>query len=140
MTPFCLRRGGEFQGRDVELLRDATTVVDALPDPLQGMKPWRCHEVARVVGELLGLRVVDCTYGAMDHSVLFIRDAHYPSGHCAVILDPYCPGRLPQVQLVYLFIGTPQAAMYKSAPKPRTDIREMQVKFLLKKVREVLPK
>lgn len=133
MTPYALECG-DFVKSDLDLLRDATTIVDAIPEPPKGWGPWRCHEIARVVGTLLKLRVVDCSYGAMEHSVLFLRDAIYArTGHCAVILDPYCPGRMPQVQLVYLFIGTPQAAMYKST-KPRTDIRETHVKWLIKEL------
>lgn len=119
MTPFA-QLHGDFTRADLDLLRDAVTIVDAIPDAPKGKPPVRCHEVARVVAYFLGgVRVVDCKYGAMEHTVLLVRGEKHRD---SVILDPYCPGRVPPVQLVYQFTGTPAAATYRSTG-PRTDIR-----------------
>ena len=56
----------------------------------------RCHEIARAVGGLLGLPVVDgvclTSLGVMEHS--WLRLPGY------TILDVYTPDRIPMVQLV----------------------------------------
>jgi len=59
-----------FSAAEKRLLRSAASIVDALPDSGPG-GPLRCHEVARVVGRLLGLQVVDGFYGFVDHSWLW---------------------------------------------------------------------
>jgi hypothetical protein len=69
----------------------------------------RCHELARAVGRLLGLRHEDGVYsanasdGGVDHSWLLVPNSW---GGCS-ILDVYAVGRLPQVQLVYCGVTVP---------------------------------
>lgn len=124
MTPYVCT-SGDFTLDDLAVLREATAIVDLIPTDFDKGRLLRCHEVARVVGKMLNLRIVDCKYGAMDHTVCLVRPARNgklkgPSG--AVILDPYCPGRLPQVQLVYQYVGAPNDGLYRSTPE-RDDIR-----------------
>lgn len=130
MTPYVVY-ANDFTRADLDVLRDATSIVDALPNPPKGKPALRCHEVARVVGKLLRLRVIDCKLGAMEHSVCLVREASKRQG--AVLLDPYCPGRMPQVQLVYQWTGAPIDAQYRSSKEPRTDINEKLVEALAKR-------
>jgi hypothetical protein len=61
----------------------------------------RCHELARAVAKVLGqfnhqVTLVDGKLWAIEHSWLVMQT---PFGRHA-ILDVYCPGRIPQVQLI----------------------------------------
>lgn len=80
-----------FRADEILLLQQAVTIVDCLPHDDTHTK-LRCHEVARIVGTILRLDVIDGHYGAVDHSWCLTPRKR--------ILDPYCVGRLPQVQLV----------------------------------------
>lgn len=60
----------------------------------------RCHELVRAVGEELGLSWADGWYGMVEHSWLWTRPWVQP-GPVPNIIDPYAPGRLPQVQLIH---------------------------------------
>lgn len=112
--------------QDLELLRRATALVARVPGKLYGR--WvRCHELARAVGRVLDLPVVDGRYGAMEHSWLYV-----PPASRALVLDVYVPGALPQVQLCASWLGAP--VMYR-AGKDRTDIRVHIVERLLSKMR-----
>lgn len=104
----------------VDLFHAAQRIVESIPDPSPGEEPWRCHEVARVVGSELGLEVIDGVYGIVDHSWLVIpmgtddkRDA---------ILDVYAVGALPQVVLVDTYYALPTTKNYRQR-ETRTDIR-----------------
>lgn len=112
-----------FTAQDFELLDAAQLIVRDIPDDPK----WnlRCHEVARVVGKLLHLQVVDGKYGAIEHSWCVTPDLH--------ILDVYAVGRMPQVQLADPFVI---GELYKSGWKqgPREDIREEQVTELIRAV------
>lgn len=102
----------ELKPEDVALLDVATALVARVPGKLHDR--WiRCHELARAVGRILELPVVDGAYGACDHSWLTVRSD--------LALDVYVPARLPQVQLCPFWLGAP--ATYRSG-EPRTDIRE----------------
>jgi len=73
----------------------------------------RCHEIARAVGAVLELEVVDGHYGRVEHSWLltplaWARD----SGRPQAILDVYVPGRLPMVALVDPHFALPEAHGY----------------------------
>ncbi len=84
-------------------LRDVTeqTLIQ-LPDSISS-EPLRCHEVARIVGQLFDLRVVDGNFGGVEHSWLLLRDTFVVGGTTyRTILDPYAVGRLPLVQLCVL--------------------------------------
>jgi hypothetical protein len=90
-----------FTQRELQVLEKADQLVQLAPYELQGDEV-RCHELARAVGQLLKLHVVDGWYGHVSHSWLWLE----PLVECGFprlvprILDCYCPGRLPQVQLV----------------------------------------
>lgn len=111
-----------FDPGAVSLFRRATEVVAGFPDPGRGSEPWRCHEVARVVGRLLGLPFVDGLYGAVDHSWLSLP-------WWSAILDVYSVGALPLVRLVDLGRGLPHETAYRAGPA-RTDIREAAIAAL----------
>lgn len=103
------------------ILAEAAAIVEALPD-LEGL---RCHEVARVVGAVLSLEVQDGHYGHIQHSWLLV----YQAGELRpFVLDPYCVGRLPIVQLVDIHMNLPRVYL---ACCPRTDINEQQIRELL---------
>ena len=81
-----------FSGEEQALLREATQLVARLPDD----NDLRCHELARVIGELLRLPVQDGHYKLVEHSWLWARrEKPYTS-----ILDVYCVGSLPMVRLL----------------------------------------
>jgi len=90
---------------DGNILRVATVVIGTFPDFDDDGKDVRCHEVARAVNVVLckmfehrgfKFEVFDGEYGRINHSWI----VYTKIGHDHVILDPYCPGRLPQVTLV----------------------------------------
>lgn len=101
-----------FCANDLELLKRAIAIVRRMPAKLGG--EWvRCHELARVVGEVLDLPVFDGKYGVCDHSWLVTPNR--------VVLDPYVPARVPQVQLVDAKASCLANAEYRTGPD-RTDI------------------
>lgn len=76
----------------------ATRLVEFLPaDPESEI---RCHELARAIGKMLKLSVVDGKYGAVEHSWL-----EGFSTRC--LLDVYTPGRTPMVQLIDMTWAAP---------------------------------
>lgn len=87
----------------------------------------RCHELARAVGKLLNLEVVDGKYFAVEHTWLLF---HHPQG--AHILDVYVPGRVPQVQLIHNHWAT-SALRYVPGPR-RDDIQMDVIEQLLKEM------
>jgi hypothetical protein len=127
------------------LYHKAVALVDAIVDPheadavddlgglrlLSNDKVFRCHEIARAVGQVLKLPVQDGWYGAIEHSWLWIPQEG-PSSYgfeYDAILDVYAVGRLPMVQLVmsdrsagHYAAGGLGASLYREGP-PRKDIR-----------------
>lgn len=83
------------------ILHNATVLVERLkrlPDEVQ--EKIRCHELARAVAECLMMgddMVKDGHYGRVEHSWITLYN---DEGRPTTILDVYCMGRLPQVQLV----------------------------------------
>ncbi len=116
-----------FGAGAVELFRRAQEIVSAIPDPETGAEPWRCHEVARVVGGALGLEVVDGSYGSVSHSWL-VMPGGGTSG-CDAILDVYAAGVLPQVVLVDLYHALPARQSYRPG-KPRDDVRHNDIEHM----------
>ncbi len=105
----------------LQILAKAAAIVEALPD-IDGL---RCHEVVRVVGAILSLEVQDGHYGHVEHSWLLV----YQAGEVRpYILDTYCVGRLPVVQLVDTHMSLPR--LYLTCC-PRTDINERQIRELI---------
>lgn len=93
---------GTFSNEERYLLKKATEMVRSVDEkaicrhfPVFGN--IRCHELARAVGKLLRLRVVDGyvveTFGIGDHSWLLT-----PAGN---ILDVYSIAQIPMVQLIH---------------------------------------
>ena len=91
-----------FTHREMAIWCDAVDMVKRVR-PDRGNEV-RCHELTRAVQRLLwllkhDLRLVDGKLRAIEHSWLLIETPHRELNR-AVILDVYCPGRLPQVQLI----------------------------------------
>ena len=102
----------------------------------------RCHELARAAQTALNklrfrsepyeLRVVDGRLYSIDHSWLVYEVPRYRELYARRILDVYCPGRLPQVQLID---GDHFAVTCGYEPgKTRTDIRLDVVKKLVREM------
>jgi hypothetical protein len=108
-----------FSEDELNLLGLAERIVEGLPDEHDG-ELLRCHEVARIVARRLDRRdltVIDGKYGPVEHTWIHLARAKRGT---PLILDAYCVGRLPQVQLVH----TPYdlGAHYKPGPT-RRDLR-----------------
>lgn len=107
-----------FSDQELRYWEQATRIIAKIEDEVPLL---RCHELCRVVGELLGLPVCDGYYGMVDHSWLWLGDAPHIFGPLPNILDVYCPGRLPQVQLIHSSNSLPFEYRRHA---PRTDIRQ----------------
>lgn len=111
------------------MMRWASNVVAMLPDGL------RCHEVVRIVQERLcdlgKTMIVDGHYGPIDHSWLVVPNAPMSK---AVILDPYCVGRLPQVQLITVSLSL--AKLYRPGVE-RADIDWLVVNREIDRIRRL---
>jgi len=108
-----------FSTREVELFRQATALVALLPD----LEELRCHELARFIGERLGLEVQDGYFGFVEHSWCWTTpradDSEY-LWRLPNILDVYVPGELPQVQLIHTTTALPMPYRFGAS---RRDIR-----------------
>jgi hypothetical protein len=121
-------RDNHFTKHAVALFERACELVQLMPDPPEGAEPWRCHEVARAVGDVLKLRVVDGYCGAVEHSWLVI-----PNGAARgvdAILDVYAAGILPQVLLVDCEGILPYRDVYRPSCA-RADVRHDAIGTLL---------
>jgi len=116
-----------FCETEIALYEKAVEMLKVLPEH----SPWgtllRCHELARVVGELLDLEYVDGLYsGFMEHSWCLMPERHDRIGRN--ILDVYPVGRFPLPQLVD---GCHSAlAKLYAIGDMRTDIRQCDVEWL----------
>ncbi len=112
-----------FTEFELERLTLATQLVEALPS-FDSENRWiRCHEITRALGPLLDLTWCDGYYGMVEHSWLWTKPL-MPFESPPNILDPYCPGRLPQVQLVHSSTNLPYE--YRRSAE-RDDIRQLVV-------------
>jgi len=140
------------------ILRVAQDVVDLLPETIDG-ELVRCHEVARVVAEVLSVSdrfgdriVVDGKFGVHDHSWIQIDlnpglVPYSVGGRGRLILDPYAVGRVPMVQMLDLDAtllpyrresacdrcGAPNPWLYREGPT-RDDVRHEVVAALRSRV------
>jgi len=116
-----------FAASEIRMLQLATQIVADVPSAIRG-KGVRCHELARYVGERLGLEVQDGIFGFVEHSWLWTKplEERLP-WRLPNILDVYVPGQVPQVQLVHLATSLPMP--YRRG-EPRTDIRQDVLAFL----------
>ena len=119
-----------FSQHEMGLLDLATNLVLRAPYEING-NVVRCHELARVVGEILGLEVQDGRYGFVEHSWLWTAPPVFKQDKDKVvlpkILDVYVPGGLPQVQLFDISVAVPMNHTYGN---PRSDIDEDVLKVL----------
>lgn len=116
-----------FTTRELAFLRKATEIVDRLPVAPKEWPEIRCHEVARVVGEILYLEVEDGHFGTVDHSWLWTSPVIHGRGRWPNILDVYAVGSLPMVQLVDMGAMLPHNIAYRPGEArkiTRTDIRQ----------------
>lgn len=109
----------------------------------------RCHELARAVhAKLTSLqincaRVVDGRIGIVEHSWIeltvpvaqFERDRIGRGEERKVIIDVYCPGRLPAVQLID---SCDVLAPVYQEREPRTDIRMNVIEALVEEMRTTI--
>lgn len=119
-----------FSQNSQQLLALATLIVSSFPEIDDAGELIRCHEVARAVGEILQLEVVDGRYGMVEHSWLELSRGR--------ILDVYAMGRLPPVQLVMSSALTIPEYQAHKAGTPRDDIRADVVGKLIETARAFL--
>lgn len=123
-----------FSAFELERLSLAAKLVDQLPAMVLGDEDWiRCHELTRAVGPLLGLPWCDGHYGMVEHSWLWTKPLE-PFSPPPNIIDLYCPGRLPQVQLVHSSSHLPYEYRRSSS---RDDIRPTVVEYLTKALNDL---
>lgn len=117
-----------FTGAAMDLFTRATALVAAIPTNDGYFLDVRCHELARAVGEWLGLAVVDGHYGHVDHSWLLVPNAT-PIGDS--ILDVYAAGAVPMVRMMDRWPGLPHGANVYRAGDDRDDVDYDMVGALL---------
>lgn len=124
---------GILKPSEVALFKRAVRMVEAIEEPEPGT--FRCHEIARAVGHVLGLQVQDGQYGIVEHSWLWLEEYgdHMPDDP-PKILDPYSVGRLPQVQLLDNLWKLPHMKNYrwKTVGESLTDIRKGDIEAILR--------
>lgn len=126
-----------FSARHIELWTRAQTLVSALgevPPSKNYAGSVRCHELARAVGEVLGLEVQDGKFGWARSTT---RSARAMSrANQRTILDVYMPGMLPQVVLVHpQAVSLPWYQCYRPG-KDHTGIDAAQVRYIVARFRE----
>ena len=114
-----------FTSAELTLCGKAKGLVHRVPDAWE----VRCHELARAVGEVLSLEVVDGKFGAVEHSWLSLDPV---AGH-RHILDVYTPGCIPMVTLKDLFWGLPDTRNYAEGDA-RDDIDHEMVSKIVEHV------
>ena len=124
-----------FSAQEVQLLRQAESIVKLLPDQVAS-QDLRCHEVVRIVAQTLDLnpaQIQDGYYGFVDHSWLRTEPLNAtkivtPRIGLPNILDVYCVGSLPQVRLVDCqHTSLPHVGWAYRPSKVRDDIRVVQI-------------
>jgi hypothetical protein len=127
-----------FSTNDLWLLQVAEVLVSAVPDSDFGVKYLRCHEVARAVGNVLDLPVQDGRYHDCQHTWLWTT-CNEASRR---ILDVYCVGSLPQVQLRDMYLHGARAAFhceaYKAEQVERNDIIQPVLANLIEQMQHTL--
>lgn len=112
-----------FSARALSLRTGAHRLVERVPDPIDANEDWRCHELARAIGSLLRLDVVDGKFGGVDHSWLLVPDGCLDR-HVA-FLDVYAVGSIPQVRLVDP--RSPEGLLFEGQSHERQEIRYVDV-------------
>ena len=114
-----------FTPQELELQQRATQLVSKVNGD------FRCHELARAVGEYLGLEAQDGWFDMVEHTWLWTKPFK-PNPLWAIkresvpnILDVYVPGSIPQVQLInWSCYSLPWRRVYYTNPIPREDIQQ----------------
>ena len=104
----------------------ASVTTEMATEPNWSHPELRCHELTRAVVKALGLSpgvVVDGKYGPVEHSWIWLPHS------TPAILDVYCPGRIPQVQLVHGILQVVPHP-YRAGDRPRSDIDTRRVDAL----------
>jgi len=122
-----------FDMKALDAFHIAERAVAKVEDP--GLE-IRCHEIVRAVWNVLSghdihpvkIRLMDGHYGAIEHSWLMVDSD---------VLDVYCCGALPQVQLIAPQVRDmpPIKFIYRPSLYPRDDIREDVVEQLTRVMR-----
>lgn len=115
-----------FKPREIELFKTATTLIEYVPDKVNG-EVVRCHELARAFSKLLDIPYEDGRYCFIEHTWLWTRPlerafATSEKWELPPLLDVYMPGQMPQVQLLDVMS---HAMPHEYRPGlPRDDIDE----------------
>lgn len=117
-----------FSGAAMDLFARATALVDEIPIYDAYFLDVRCHELARAIGECLGLAVVDGHYGQVQHSWLIVPNAT-PIGDS--ILDVYAVGAVPMVRMIDQWPGLPHGPNEYRVGDDRDDVDYDMVGALL---------
>lgn len=134
---------GVFTPEMLQYFEHAQQIVKYLPDMIEGARV-RCHEVARAVHLCLEQRpsvwansaykyklkctILDGKVGPMPHSFILLAETKDKEPRKA-ILDPYCVGRLPQVQLVNI---ANHLELYKPGPMMTDGINFRHLEIMSK--------
>lgn len=138
-----------FSQREIECLALAGVIVGELPDVDRNGDSVRCHEVARLVAQVINshyndtvLYVQDGSYGFVEHSWLWTSPP--PKEYVGIInapnvLDPYSVGQLPQVQLVDCSSsGLPHFGYSYRLGDWRKDIKEDFIASHVRQLKELI--
>lgn len=93
-----------FEADEIRNYELARQFIEKLDEPEEHHRRYRCHELARAVGKVLGLPHEDGYFEHVQHTWLWTCPLPKPpfgySQRTPNILDVYVPGALPQVQLI----------------------------------------
>lgn len=144
MESYSAQPGNVFTEDDIQLWDRAVKVVAKIGSAkafMAGSRDYiRCHEVVRIAHKLLlphrQLVIVDGKFGGpsqarVDHSWLEFYTEHREGFKKLCVLDVYCVGRLPMVQLLDS-TGADQYTLYHPGPT-RRDIDERFVRVEVKR-------
>lgn len=133
-----------FKPEALKLLRRASLLIEGLADRVD--KTVRCHELARAAGLVLKLPFQDGMYGFVEHTWLWTRPLSREFGDGQAfdmrmgpnLLDVYCVGRLPMVQLIDgEHTQLPHLGWSYRPSSRRRDIDHALVKSLVVAMREI---
>lgn len=106
-------------------LQMANIIVNKIDHEWKERDELRCHEVVRICYEIIAekyplIKVVDGVFGDVDHSWLVIERSY--------ILDVYCIGRLPQVQLAHPYI--PSSVDLNDLYQEREERKDIKIELV----------
>lgn len=130
-----------FTRREQKIWRAALQMVGSLHFDEEQERLIRCHELARAVGQLLELPVIDGRFGMFEHSWLWTRtltieeSTQWGQGGWLHedrprILDVYRPGAMPMVVMLDTWCLLSHRERFV-IEEPRTDIDDRMVDRLV---------